>query len=236
MENLNFPYGVVINSLSVLFGGILGCLIKKRVSQSLRVSLPAIFGLVSLTMGMIAIKNVRYLPAVALAIIVGYVLGELLNLENRLNNILDRCLGKIYGENVLSIDKDTLISIIVLFCASGTGIYGAITSRFISDHAILYTKSIMDFFTAMLFAALMGSVVCCIAAPQFLVLMLVFLSAGFFMPFTTPEMLMDFTACGGVIMLATGLRMAQIKKISLVNLLPALVLIMPLSYLYASLG
>ena len=55
------------------------------------------------------------------------------------------------------------------------------------------------------------------------------------MPLTTPAMLADFSACGGIIMLATGLRICGIKIFPIVNMLPALILVMPVSALWARL-
>lgn len=47
---------------------------------------------------------------------------------------------------------NTLVTIIVLFCASGTGIYGSIVSGMSGDHSVLISKSILDLFTAAIFA------------------------------------------------------------------------------------
>lgn len=50
---------------------------------------------------------------------------------------------------------------------------------------------------------------------------------------TTPEMLNDFTACGGILMVATGFRIAGIKSFLIANMLPSMVLVMPFSYLWS---
>ena len=39
---------------------------------------------------------------------------------------------------------DVLISMIILFCFSGTGVFGAMNSAMTGDHSILYAKAIMD--------------------------------------------------------------------------------------------
>jgi uncharacterized membrane protein YqgA involved in biofilm formation len=49
---------------------------------------------------------------------------------------------------------------------------------------------------------------------------------------TTPAMLADFTATGGVLMLATGLRISGIKSFPIANMLPAMIIVMPISYLW----
>lgn len=61
---------------------------------------------------------------------------------------------------------NTLVTIIVLFCASGTGIYGSIVSEMSGDHSVLISKSIRDLFTAAIFACSLGMVVGMIAIPQ----------------------------------------------------------------------
>lgn len=124
------------------------------------------------------------------------------------------------------------MGVAVLFCASGTGIFGAMESRLLGDHTLLFTKSLLDFFTSMIFATVLGSMVCWIALPQFVILSTIFLLSGLIAPYTSPEMLLDFSACGGMIMLATGIRISEIKKISIVNMLPSLLAVMPISFLF----
>jgi uncharacterized membrane protein YqgA involved in biofilm formation len=87
-------------------------------------------------------------------------------------------------------------------------------------------------FTAAIFATALGYAVGVIALPQFAIQAALALGAKFLMPLTTPAMIADFSACGGVIMLATGLRICGIKTFPVANWLPALVLVMPVSWLW----
>lgn len=66
------------------------------------------------------------------------------------------------------------------------------------------------------------------------VLLILFLSATFIMPMTTEVMLADFTACGGILMLATGFRIAGVKSFPIANMLPAMILVMPFSYAWVN--
>ena len=68
-----------------------------------------------------------------------------------------------------------LVTIIVLFCASGTGIYGSLTAGMTGDNSILISKSILDFFTAAIFACNLGYVVSIISIPQFLIFFVLFI-------------------------------------------------------------
>jgi uncharacterized membrane protein YqgA involved in biofilm formation len=47
-------------------------------------------------------------------------------------------------------------------------------------------------------------------------------------------MIFDFKAAGGVLMLATGFRMLKLKMFPLADMLPALILVFPLSWLWTN--
>ena len=121
---------------------------------------------------------------------------------------------------------------LVLFCASGTGIYGSIVAGMTGDHSILLAKSILDFATALIFACSLGIVVSLIAVPQFLIFMALYLLAGMIYPLCTPGMINDFKACGGILLLATGFRMIKVKEFPVADMIPAMVLALPVSYLW----
>jgi len=84
----------------------------------------------------------------------------------------------------------------------------------------------------MIFSASLGFLVAILSIPQFLILLILYYMAIVIMPLTNPIIIADFTACGGIIMLATGFRINEIKSIPIANMLPAMVLVMPLSYLW----
>jgi len=253
------PIGVIVNCFAVLLGGLIGALLGERIPERLRKSLPLIFGVASMSMGVNYIIKMHALPAVVLALIIGTAIGELVYLERGIEWCASRARGpveklfshkknsqidsevaaSIETEEKSSIDQhkefmEKFVAIVILFCASGTGIFGALTEGMTGDHSVLITKSILDFFTAGIFATALGYLVLTICIPQFIIIMLLFSSASFILPMTTPEMLADFTACGGMIMLATGFRISGIKSFPIANMLPALVLVMPISYLWTT--
>ncbi len=127
-----------------------------------------------------------------------------------------------------------LVTALVLFCASGTGIYGSIVAGMTGDHSILLAKSILDFATALIFACSLGIVVSLIAVPQFLIFIALYLLAGMIYPLCTPAMINDFKASGGILLLATGFRMIKVKEFPAADMIPAMALAMPVSYLWTN--
>ncbi len=230
------PIGVLINALSVAAGGILGGFLQGRFSAPFQKNLNLIFGLCSVGMGVSAAAQMENLPAVVLALILGGIIGLLLHLGQRISNgaaILQRRFSPVKDSDE---EKTALfLTVIVLFCASGTGIYGALLSGFNGDHSVLIAKSILDLFSAAIFACSIGSIVALVSIPQCGIFLLLFLLARFIFPLTTPTIIADFKACGGIIMIATGLRMAEICAFPIADLIPAMALVMPLSGLWSKL-
>ena len=67
------------------------------------------------------------------------------------------------------------------------------------------------------------------AVPQLIVFLALFFCAKLIFPLTTPDMIDDFKACGGILMLATGFRMAKIKEFPVADMIPAMVLVFPIA-------
>ena len=226
------PIGIITNVLAVIIGGLLGSVLKDHVPETLRESLNMIFGLASMGMGISSIVLMQNMPAVIFSLILGTVLGIALHLSRHITAAAGKMQG-MFG-SVSAEQSAQLVTVIVLFCASGIGIYGALVSGMNGDHSILIAKSILDLFTAMIFACSLGRSVSLIAVPQFVIMMALFLLAGVIVPLTTPAMINDFKACGGFIMLATGFRILQLKNYPTADMIPAMVLVMPLSWAWVT--
>ena len=68
----------------------------------------------------------------------------------------------------------------------------------------------------------------------FVVLFSLFCLAKIIVPLTNAVMIADFKACGGFILVATGLRILQVKNFPVADMLPAMVLVMPISYAWTT--
>lgn len=233
--------GPYVNGSAVVIGGLIGALAGGKLPDRVKTALPMTFGLCSVGLGITLVLKVKYMPAVVLAMIVGALLGELLHLESGIGKaagstrgLINRVLPPVQG---LSHDEFTekFVAILVLFCASGTGVFGAMTEGMSGDPSILYIKTILDLFTAGIFATLLGFAVMTIAIPQLVIQLALAMLAVFLLPMITPSMMADFSCAGGLLMVATGLRICNIKLFPVANMLPGLVLVMPFSHLWATL-
>ncbi|PWW05398.1 DUF554 domain-containing protein [Mangrovibacter plantisponsor] len=233
--------GPYVNGTAVVVGGLLGALAGRMLPERVRTALPLTFGLCSVGLGIKLVIEVKYMPAVVLAMVIGAVLGELFYVEKGIGKaagltrgIVNRFLPPVKG---LTHEEFTekFVAILVLFCASGTGIFGAMHEGMTGDPSILYIKTVLDLFTSAIFATMLGYAVMTIAIPQVILQVLLAMLAVVILPMTTPDMMADFSCAGGLIMIATGLRICNIKLFPVANMLPGLFLVMPFSHLWASL-
>ncbi|MDU4224245.1 MAG: DUF554 family protein [Enterobacter asburiae] len=211
--------GPFINAGAVLLGGVLGAVLSQRLPERIRTSMPSIFGLASLGIGILLVIKCANLPVMVLATLLGALIGEFCYLEKGINsavskakNLIARPGGKAkHGTHESFIQN--YVAIIILFCAR-------------------IAKAFLDFFTATIFATTLGVAVAAISVPMLLIQLALATCATLILPLTTPAMMADFTAVGGLLLLATGLRICGIKMFAVVNMLPALLLAMPLSALW----
>ncbi|MBR4458191.1 MAG: DUF554 domain-containing protein [Clostridia bacterium] len=226
------PVGVICNVLAVAVGGVIGARCGSRLSASFKEKLNLVFSLCSFGLGISAAVLMKNMPAVVLALILGTILGSVLRLGDRIAKGGEGLAALLPGAG--GGDTGLLVTAVVLFCASGTGIYGTIVSGMNGDHSILLAKSILDLFTAMIFACTLGAVTSLIAVPQLILFLALFFCAKLIYPLTTPAMIDDFKACGGLILIGTGLRIAKIRDYPVADMIPAMVLVWPVSWAWAA--
>ncbi len=235
------PIGVIINTVAIFLGGIAGALLGNKLPEKYKEQLNLIFGLCSMGMGISSIVLMKYMPAVVFALIIGTIVGLVFNLGEKVYELcskLQKVMIRIVPKKETNMSETeflaTLITVIVLFCSSGMGIYGSLSEGMTGDSSLLITKSILDFFTAAIFACNLGYIVSLIAVPQFVIFTTLFLSASFIVPLTTPDMIADFKACGGFLMVAAGFRILKLKMFPVVDMIPAMILVMPFSWFWVN--
>ncbi|MBQ8081268.1 MAG: DUF554 domain-containing protein [Clostridia bacterium] len=233
------PLGVIMNALAVALGGLIGAVGGSRLSREFKDKLNLVFSVCSMGIGIGSIVLMENMPAVVLSLILGTVIGIRLRLAARIESagrLMQRGISRVFpgGGEMSEADVALLVTTVVLFCSSGTGIYGSIVSGMSGDHSILIAKSILDLFTAMIFACSLGAVVSVIAVPQLVIFLALFFCARLIYPLTTPAMINDFKACGGLIMLATGLRIAKVRDYPIADMIPAMLLVWPISALWTA--
>lgn len=118
--------GPFINASAVLLGGVLGALLSQRLPERIRVSMTSIFGLASLGIGILLVVKCANLPAMVLTTLLGALIGEICLLEKGVNTAVTKAQNLFRHSRKKPAHESFIqnyVAIIVLFCASGTGIF-----------------------------------------------------------------------------------------------------------------
>ena len=103
-------------------------------------------------------------------------------------------------------------------------IVGSLNSGLSGDHQMLYTKSLLDFIAAIIFASSLGFGVLFSALFVLVYQGTITLLAGFVAPFLTDVVIAEMTCIGSVLIMGIGLNMLGITKLKMMNYVPAIFL------------
>lgn len=151
--------GTLVNTVAVLIGGAIGLLCKKAIPKRLSDTVFKGLGLCTLFIGITGVfqDGVNTL-VVIMSVVLGAIIGEGFDLDKRINT-----LGKWIEDKASKGKEDGKISIAqgfvsasLLFCVGAMTIVGSLQSGLANDHTTLFTKSILDFVAAIIFASSLG--------------------------------------------------------------------------------
>ncbi len=235
------PVGIVLNNISLLLGGLIGVFIKNKLPDKYSSAMISTFGLIAIGMGIMLVSGLQQiLVPVVLSMILGEIVGEVCKLEEHIKRIAGKINDGITSKLSFCFDHqndvmqtDVFLTGFIIFCTSATGIIGAFEEGISGNPSMLIAKSFLDFFTAVIFASAGGLRIPLLAVPQMVVYSAVYLIATFGNGYANPQLISCFSACGGLIVLASGLRLRGATSGTATNMLPALLIIIPVYWLWS---
>lgn len=222
--------GTLINAGAIVAAGAVGLLLRRGIPENISRSLQDAMGLLILIIGIQYGLKTENLVVVGLSLALGTVFGEWRNWEGKLENTgkrLERLLGQ--EENLF---VKGFVSATLVFCVGAMAILGALQDGLTHNYDILLVKSMLDGIMAMIFAASMGVGVLFSALPLLLYQGAISLGAGFLKPLLTDPVINNLTGLGGIIIAGIGLNTLGLARIRLANLLPGLLLVPLLMFLF----
>ena len=241
MNVFDQTWGTLLNVLTVLMGGGLGLLLRGKLPERITMVVMQAIGLVTLYIGVsnaLDLNRVAAPPGVILGLValaLGGALGEWLRLEERLEALGTRVKRLLRGQGRFT---EGFVAASLLFCVGPLTLVGSIQNGLSGDASFLVLKSTLDFFSALALATTFG-----FGVVASVVVIVVYqgglsLAAGMFAdlipdPATDPNVLL-VNGVGGLMIVALGFALLDIKKLRVASLLPALGLVVIL-YQLASL-
>ena len=224
------PIGTIINTATVVAGSLIGLVLKHRYPAKLKTVFFQAIGLATIVIGVKMALDVENVLTLIFSLLVGGIAGELAGLDAKLDGAAEKL--KAFLKRSDGDFSEGLVTAFLLFCMGSMTIVGCIDEGVRGDRTILITKSIMDGFTSVAFASTFGIGVLFSAIPLLIFQGSVTLLASAGQRFFTPLIVAQLTAVGGTMIIGLGLGLLEIKKIKVINFLPALVIVVVLTVLF----
>jgi len=222
--------GTIVNVVAVLLGSMVGLFLNKSLPERFVKIFFQVMGIFTLFLGVsMALKSTHVLHLV-MALITGSLIGEWLNLQKGMKRFSVWIKNKIKLKN----DKftDGLLTAFLLYCVGSMTIIGAIEEGLGNPPRLLFIKSLMDGISSIALASGLGIGVSFSVIPLFIFQGGLTLLAMFFGDFFPEIMITELTAVGGILLMGLGIDILEIKKIKVMNMLPALLMMLLFLWLF----
>lgn len=230
--------GTIINVILILAGGSIGLVFKKAVSKDIEYSIHKATGVAVSVIGLCGIlSNMLFVSdngkisssgelILVVSLFLGTFIGEILKLDDRLNN---GC-KKIENKFKMTDFSSGFISATMIYCIGAMAIVGAINDGLMHDSSTLITKGIIDGITSIILAASLGYGVLLSAIPVLIYQGGITLLASSLQNVLTGELLTNICMVGYALVICIGINFLynSKKQIKTVNMLPSL--LVPIGY------
>lgn len=213
--------GTLINVGAILAGGFLGLLFKRGLPERIGTTITHGLSLGIMVLGISMGIQTKNFLIVLIALALGGIIGEFLNIEGHLNSMGAK-LERRFESSENSTFAQGFVTASLLYCTGSMAIMGAIEGGISGTYNILVTKALLDGIFAIIFASTMGVGVLFAAVPVFLYQGAITLAAGYIKPFLNDNMITEMNAVGGILILGIGINLLEIKTLKLGNLIPAI--------------
>ena len=163
---------------------------------------------------------------VILSMVLGALLGELLDLDRRMRSLGDWVQKK--TEHLLpggtASVSEGFVAASLLFCVGAMAIVGALQDGLTGDHSTLFAKALLDGISAVIFASSLGMGVAFSAVTVFLFQGSIAALAALISPLLGDAVIAEMTCAGSLLIIALSLNMLGITKIKVMNMTPACLL------------
>lgn len=220
--------GTIVNAAAIVAGGFLGLLFRGGIPEKFKVTMMQALSLAVILIGFKMAFKSNQILLIIFSLVIGSVIGEYLKIEDRierLGNMLERRFSKNGGGHGFS--KGFVVASLI-FCVGSMAIVGSLESGLTGNHQTLFAKSALDGVASVVFASTFGVGVIFSSLSVFVYQGAITLAATFLKPFLTPVIIDQMTAAGGLLIVAIGINLLEVKKIKVGNMLPAIFL--PLVY------
>jgi len=230
--------GTIINTVAIIIGGAIGMIIKGGIPERAKSTLIHACGLATLFIGisgslskMMTVSegtiDVSGTILIVVSLAVGSVIGELINIEDKLERFGCWLKTIAHAENDNHF-VEGFVTTSLIVCVGAMAVMGSIQDGLTGDYSTLLAKAILDLIIVMIFASSLGLGTVFSAVSVGIYQGLITLLAIFIAPYLSDSMINGLCMVGNVLIFAVGINLLWEKKIKVANMLPSI--LVPIIY------
>ena len=216
--------GTIVNTLAVVVGGFLGLLLKRGIPQRLSDIVNKALGLCVLYIGIKGCLDGTNTLVTILSMVIGAAIGQLLDLDKQINRLGDWAQARFRGKAGKVSVAQGFVTASLLFCVGSMTVVGSLQSGLTGNHEMIFTKSALDFVSALLLASSLGIGVLLSGAFVLVFQGAIVLLARWVEPLLSSYAVAEMSCVGALLIIALSLNMLGITKLKVANLMPAVFL------------
>lgn len=217
--------GTLVNTGAVIAGSLIGLLLGNILPERLRDTVMKGLGLCTLFIGVTGMLDGSNTLITIISIAIGAVIGELCDLDGRLNRFADG-LEKRFQKDRKSGPSlaEGFVTASLVFCVGAMTVVGSLNDGLTGNHEILFTKATLDFVASIIFASSLGIGVMMAAAAVLVIEGSIACLASLVAPLLqqNPATIPEMTVVGSVLIVGLSLNMLGISKLKIMNYVPAI--------------
>jgi len=223
--------GTLINAGAIIVGSTAGMLLNARLPRRVTYIVFQGLGLFTLYVGFSMAFRTSHMLLMIFSIVLGSILGELMGLESGMERVSEKLKTRLKSSN----EKFTegMITAFLLYCMGSMTILGAFEEGLGGEPNLLLAKSVLDGFSSVALASALGLGVLFSVIPLLIYQGGLTLLAAQLEDLLTEVVVDELSAVGGLLLIGLGINILEIKRLRIMNMLPALVIIVVLTLIFA---
>ena len=217
--------GTIVNSIAVIVGCLVGLVVKGRLNEKISITVMQGLALCTLYIGISGALKGENTLIMILSVDIGALIGEIIDIDKRLNNLGEYLESKFNGKKESNVSiAEGFVSASLLFCVGAMAIVGSLESGLSGNHNTLFTKSILDGISSIIFTSSLGIGVIFSSVAVFIYQGGITLGAGLLSGILNDMVIANMSAVGGLLIAGLAFNMLGVTKMRIANLLPAIFL------------
>lgn len=212
--------GTIVNSGAILAGSLIGVAAGKRVPERFKTIAMQGIGLCVLLIGAQMALTGEEIIVTVCCILIGGLTGELINIEKQLDKLGELIKRRFHSDSSTFVEG--FVSSSLLYLTGAMMIVGSIQDGTMGDPGTLYVKALLDGVASIALASSLGLGVAFSAFSVLIVQGGITLLASQLLFLAQPSVIDAITATGGLLIVAIGINLLELKRIRVGNLLPAI--------------